>query len=336
MKRVFVLSLILSLFVALMGCGEEPAGPSETGPEPVKAETIFASIGTGGMSGVYYPTGGNIARMVNNKKDTYGVNLKVESTNGSVFNINAVLAGDMELGIAQSDRQYQAYKGLAEWEQYGAQDKLRSVFSLYVEAVTLVAADDANIKSLADLKGKRVNIGDPGSGMRQNVTDCLKDAGIDPETDIKAESVKAAEGPSLLQDNRIDAFFYTVGHPNGTISEATVGRRKVHFVPIEVTDELLERNPYYVRTRIPIKEYPQATNEADVVTFGMKATVVTSADVDGRVIEAVTTEVFENLEEFKTLHPAYGILTAEDMLQGMTAPFHPAAEAYFKSKGLME
>ncbi len=336
MKRIITLSLMIGLMIGLMGCGDEGAGPTRSGDDSGQVETIFASIGTGGMSGVYYPTGGNIARMVNNKKDIYGVNLKVESTNGSVFNINAVLAGDMELGIAQSDRQYQAYKGLAEWKQYGAQEKLRSVFSLYVEAVTLVAADDANIKSLADLKGKRVNIGDPGSGMRQNVTDCLKDAGIDPDTDIQAESVKAAEGPSLLQDNRIDAFFYTVGHPNGTISEATVGRRKVHFVPIEVTDALLERNPYYVRTRIPMKEYPQATNEGDVVTFGMKATVVTSADVDDRVINAVTTEVFENLEEFKALHPAYGILTTEEMLEGMTAPLHPAAEAYFKEKGLLE
>ena len=191
------------------------------------------------------------------------------------------------------------------------------------------------IRDIRDLKGKRVNIGNPGSGQRQNSIDALQAVGLDYEKDLQAESVKAAEAPGLLQDGRIDAFFYTVGHPSGAFKEATAGVRKVRFVPITGIDELLAKYPYYAKSFVPVKEYPGAENEGDVETFGVKATLVTSAKVPDHVVYAVTKEVFENLEEFKGLHPAYSVLTKEDMLEGLSAEIHPGAMKYYKEAGLI-
>jgi TRAP transporter TAXI family solute receptor len=200
--------------------------------------------------------------------------------------------------------------------------------------VTLVAAEDAGIKTLADLKGKRVNIGNPGSGQRQNSIDALEAAGINFETDLTAESVKAAEAPGLLQDGRIDAFFYTVGHPSGAIKEATAGARKVAIIPITGIEGLLAKSPFYAKSYVPMDQYPGAVNQGDVETFGVKATLVTSAKVPDNVVYAITKEVFENFDEFKKLHPAFAILTKQSMLEGLSAPIHPGAMRYYKEAGL--
>jgi len=326
MKRIGLLTLIATICLAL---------GLMVSPTPVVAKMTFVTIGTGGITGVYYPTGGAICRIVNKKRKVYGLRCTVESTGGSVFNVNAIMADDLEFGVVQSDRQYQAMKGLAEWKDKGPQKDLRAVFTIHPESVTLVAADDAGIKSINDLRGKRVNIGNPGSGQRQNSIDALTNAGINYKKDLKAEGVKAAEAPGLLQDGRIDAFFYTVGHPSGAIKEATAGRRKVHFVPISGLDKLVKKYPTYMKLTIPIKLYPGATNTKDVSTFGVKATFVTSAKVPDRVVYAVTKEVFDNFEDFKKLHPAYQVLTKQNMLEGMSAPIHPGAMKYYKEAGLM-
>jgi TRAP transporter TAXI family solute receptor len=302
----------------------------------VEAQRAFVTIGTGGVTGVYYPAGGAISRVVNKKYDEYKLKVTVESTGGSVFNINAVLSGDLEFGIAQSDRQYQAYKGEAEWKDRGAQTDLRAVFALHSEAVTLLAADDTGISTIFDLKGKRVNIGEPGSGNRGNAIDALASAGLDWEKDLVAEGIKPVESAKLLLDGRIDAYFYTVGHPNGSFMEATAGTRKVHFVPIESVDELIRKYPFYAKTVIPVALYPNATNTRDVPTYGVKATLVTSAKVPERVVYIVTKELFENLEEFKGLHPAFGALTKENMLEGNSAPYHDGALKYYREVGLMK
>jgi TRAP transporter TAXI family solute receptor len=272
--------------------------------------------------------------MVNKKRKEYGIRATVESTGGSVFNVNAVMSGDLDFGIVQSDRQYQAWNGLAEWKDKGPQKNLRAVFSIHPESVTLVAADDAGIKTMQDLRGKRVNIGNPGSGQRQNSIDALRNAGLDYQKDVIAEGAKAAEAPGLLQDGRIDAFFYTVGHPSGAIKEATAGKRKVHFVPITGLDKLLKKYPYYAAAYIPIKFYPGATNKEDVPTFGVKATFVTSIKVPDKVVYVITKEVFDNFEQFKKLHPAYSVLTKKGMLEGLSAPIHPGAMKYYKEVGL--
>jgi len=297
-------------------------------------EQTFVTIGTGGITGIYYPTGGAIAKMINQKRKKYGIRCTVESTSGSVFNINAIMSGDLEFGVVQSDRQYQAVNGLAEWENMGKQTSLRSVFSIHPESITLVAAMDANIMDIRDLIGKRVNIGNPGSGQRQNSIDALSAVGINFETDILAEGIKAAEAPGLLQDGRIDAFFYTVGHPSGAIKEATAGKRKVRFASIKGIDALLNKYPYYTKAYIPIRYYPGIDNKEDVPTFGVKATLVTSAKVSENVVYAITKEVFENFSAFKKLHPSYQVLTKKSMLEGLTAPIHPGAMKYYKEAGL--
>jgi TRAP transporter TAXI family solute receptor len=301
---------------------------------PVEAKTTFVTIGTGGITGVYYPTGGAIAKIVNKKRKTYGIRCTVESTPGSVFNVNAIMADDIEFGVVQSDRQYQAVNGLAEWQEKGPQTDLRAVFSVHPESVTLVATSKSGINEIGDLKGKIVNIGNQGSGQRQNAIDALETAGLNYATDIKAESVKAAEAPGLLQDGRLDAFFYTVGHPSGAIKEATAGAIKVRLINIPNIDALLQKYPYYTASFVPVKLYPGAQNDRDIDTFGVKATVVTSVKIPDHVVYALTKEVFENHEAFKKLHPAYQVLTKEGMLEGLSAPLHPGALKYFIEAGL--
>ena len=323
-KSLISILVILSVFMMSCGGGDKDAKPSRT----------FVTIGTGGVTGVYYPTGGAISKIVNKKFEEYNLKVTVESTGGSVFNVNAIMAGDLEFGIVQSDRQSQAYNGEAEWADAGKQDKLRAVFSIHPESVTILAAEDAGINSIMDLKGKTVNIGNPGSGNRGNAIDALENAGINWETDINAEGLKASEAAKMLQDNRIDAYFYTVGHPSGSFKEATAGRRKVKFVSITDIDGLLEKFSYYAKSEIPVEFYPNAQNTENVPTYGVKATLCTSSDVSDDVVYAVTKEVFENFEEFKTLHPAYSTLTKESMLDGLSAPIHDGAMKYFKEVGL--
>jgi TRAP transporter TAXI family solute receptor len=325
-KVVFLLAVIMAFSVIAAGVA----------PEQVQAKTDFYTIGTGGVTGVYYPTGGAIARIVNKKKDEYNMRLTVESTGGSVYNINAIMSGDLDFGVVQSDRQYQAINGLAEWKDKGPQKDLRALFSVHPESITLVAGSDTGVNTIADLKGKHVNIGNPGSGQRQNSIDALAAVGIDSEKDIKAESVKAAEAPGLLQDGRIDAFFYTVGHPSGAIKEATSGARAVKFVPVVLPDSFFEKFPYYAPSYVPVDQYPAAENKENVNTFGVKATFVTHSRISNDVAYALVKEVFENFEEFKKLHPAYAVLTKEGMMQGLSAPLHPGAKKYFMEAGLIK
>lgn len=321
MKKSLLLSLSLAL-VALftLSCNKK----------------AFVTIGTGGVTGVYYPTGGAISRMLNKKSAEYKIKATVQSTGGSVYNINAVMAGQLDFGIAQSDRQYLAYMGKAQWKGK-AQKDLRSVFSIYPEIVTLVATDKSGIKTIKDMKGKHINLGNPGSGQLTNSLDIMKALGW-KETDIKAEKAKAVEAPGLLQDERIDGFFYTVGHPNGSMKEASSGRIKVRFVAIDgpEMDALIKKLPYYAKAMIPVKFYPNSLSKTDVPSIGVKATLITSAKTSEKAVYALTKEVFENFEAFKKLHPAYSNITKESMFKGLTAPIHKGALKYFKEAGLMK
>lgn len=339
MKQLFPLIMAMVMAMTFTACGKDERGGGDTaGPDQrdVQApEPTLVTIGTGGITGIYYPTGGAIAHMVNNKRDTYHIHCVVEATGGSVFNVNAVMAGDLQFGVVRSDRQYQALKGTAEWAQKGPQKKLRAVFSIYPESVTLVAAVDAGIKNIQDLKGKRVYLGGAGTGAFKNATTALETAGIDYEVDLKPETATPAEVPELLQQGRIDAFFYTVGHPDAAIGDAVAGARKVRFVPIAGIDGLLARSPFYARSTIPVKAYPGVQNSTDVVTFGVKATLVASADTPDQVVYAITREVFENLDAFRKRHPAFSDLTEKGMLEGLSAPIHPGARKYYMEAGLM-
>lgn len=310
------------------------AAMAVAGGEAMAARQTFVTIGTGGITGVYYPTGGAIAKIVNAKKDVYKVRASVESTGGSKFNINAIASKDLDFGIAQADTQYMAYNGKGPWAGQPVK-KLRAVFALAPEAVTFIAAEDSGIKSIKDVKGKIVNLGDPGSGNRVNAMDIFTAAGIVPGKDFHDEKLKPADAPRVMQDGRIDGFFYTVGHPNGNIKEATAGKRKARIVSITGMDKLLKDAPYYAMTTIDMSQYPDATNAKEKVeTIGMLATLVTNADVPNDVVYAITKEVMTNLDQFRKLHPALASLTQKSMLEGLTAPIHPGAMKYYKEVGL--
>ena len=296
----------------------------------------FLSIGTGAVTGIYYPTGGAICRMINKNIKILRIKATVEATAGSVYNVNAVLSGDLEFGVVQSDRQFQAFHGLSEWKHRGPQLKLRSVFSIHPETVILLATAKSGIRQIQDLKNKRVNLGNPGSGPLQNARDALAAFSIS-EKELHAEYIKAVEAPGLLLDERIDAFFYTVGNPNGNIKEATSGRIQVRFIPLAgpPINSLIQKHPYYAPAKIPIHHYPKAANQYDVPTFGVKGTLVTSTDVDEDLVYAVTKEIFDHLEEFKSLHPAYSSLSKKSMVTGLSAPLHRGALRYYREKGLI-
>ena len=327
-NRVMIVCVVLILAVFMISCNNAGTG---------KGKTKFLTIGTGGVTGVYYPTGGAISRMINKKFDVYRIKATVESTAGSVYNINSVLSGELDFGIAQSDRQYLAYYGKSkEWTT--PQTGLRSVFSIYPESITMIATDKSGIKTINDIKGKHINLGPAGSGNLVNAQDILAALEIDEKKDIKAEYIKPVESPGLIQDERIDAFFYTVGHPNGNIKESTAGRLKVRLVDIvgEKIDEMLGKFPYYAKSVIPKDFYPTSVNEKDVNTIGVKATLVTSTKISEEAVYAITKEVFENFEDFKSLHPAYKVITKENMLSGLSAPIHKGALKYYKEAGLIK
>jgi hypothetical protein len=205
---------VLMIYIALLLGFFFFTGPASTN---VHAENIYVTIGTGAVAGVYYPTGKAIAKIVNKKGKEHGVQVKVESTGGSVFNVNAIIVGDLEFGIVQSDRQYQAWNGIKDWKDRGPQKKLRSICSFHPESIVLMAGDDTGIETLIDLKGKHINIGNLGSGPRGNAIDAMLSCGIEWRRELSAEGIRAADSAKLLQNGKIDAFFYTVGHPNDSI-----------------------------------------------------------------------------------------------------------------------
>ncbi|KKM79170.1 hypothetical protein LCGC14_1352620 [marine sediment metagenome] len=300
------------------------------------AQEKFVTIGTGGVTGVYYPTGGAICRLVNRGRKDHGIRCSVESTGGSVYNLNAIRGGELEFGVAQSDWQFHALNGTSQFEETGAFEDLRAVFSVHPEPFTLVARADAGIETFDDLKGKRVNIGNPGSGQRGTM-EVLMDAMGWTTDDFKLTSeLQGAEQSQALCDNNIDAMVYTVGHPSGSIQEATTACDSVLVeVSGEAVDKLVADNPYYRTATIPGGMY--RGNDEDTQTFGVGATFVTSATVPEDVVYEVTKAVFENMDQFRGLHPAFADLDPKQMANdGLSAPLHDGAAKYFKEAGLVE
>lgn len=306
------------------------------GAAAASAQQTFIAIGTGGVTGVYYPTGGAICRLVNRDRAEHGIRCGVESTGGSVFNINAIRGGELEFGVAQSDWQYHAYNGSSRFEEQGPMENLRAVFSVHPEPFTVVARADAGITSFEDLKGKRVNVGNPGSGQRGTMEVLMAEMGWTMDDFAVAAELQAAEQSQALCDNNIDAMIYTVGHPSGSIQEATTACDSV-LVPVQndATASLVENNSFYRTATIPGGMYRGTDN--DVTTFGVGATFVTSADVPDEVVYVVVKAVFDNLDQFRALHPAFANLDAAQMANdGLSAPLHPGAERYFREAGLIE
>lgn len=299
----------------------------------------FVTIGTGGVTGVYYPTGGAICRLVNKGKKEHGVRCSVESTGGSVYNLNNIRSGDLDMGIAQSDWQYHAYNGTGKdsFIEAGPFKELRSVFSVHAEPVTIIARADSGIRHVDDLVGKRVNIGNPGSGTEATWTLMWETMGhADAKADLKlAAQLKSPETPQALCDNKIDALFWLVGHPNGLSKEATT---TCDAVMVEVSgpsvDELVKNNSFYRYATIPGGMY--RGNPNDVKVFGVGATLVSSTRTSEQIIYVVTKAVFDNFEAFKKLHPAFANLKESEMIKdALSAPLHDGAVKYYKERGWM-
>ena len=300
------------------------------------ADQRFISIGTGGVTGVYYPTGGAICRLVNKDRKEHGIRCSVESTGGSTYNVNTIRAGELEFGVAQSDVQYHSYNGTGDFASAGPFKELRSVFSVHPEPVTIVARKDAGIANFDDLKGKRVNIGNAGSGTRTTWEIIEKAAGWQ-RSDLKlAAELKSAETGQALCDNKIDAYFWLVGHPAALVQE-TVSTCEANLVNVTgpVFDKLVSENPYYRHASIPGGMYPGNPNETK--TFGVGATFVSSAAVPDDVVYVVAKAVMSNLDDFRKLHPAFANLQAEEMVKAaLSAPLHPGAEKAYKELGLLK
>ncbi|MFC4667378.1 TAXI family TRAP transporter solute-binding subunit [Seohaeicola nanhaiensis] len=300
--------------------------------QAASAEEKFITIGTGGQTGVYFVVGQSICRLVNRETEKTGLKCTAPSTGGSIANINAIKAGDMDMGVAQSDWQYHAYNGTSQFEGQKF-DKLRAVFSVHGEPFTVVARADSGVNTFEDLFGKRVNVGNPGSGQRATMDVVLNAMGKSDKDFALASELKPAEQSAALGDNKVDAIIYTVGHPNGSIQEAT-STVDAKLIPVtgEAIDKLVADNPYYAKAVIPGGLYNGTAD--DVETFGVKATFVTSADVPDDVVYTVVKAVFDNFDRFKGLHPAFANLKEEEMIKdGLSAPLHPGAEKYYKERG---
>lgn len=295
------------------------------------AEQRFVSIGTGGLTGVYYPAGGAICRLVNRLRSGHGVRCLVEATGGSVDNLSGLASGELAFGIVQSDVQANAYLGRARW-QGAAFQSLRAVFSIHAEPVTMLARKDANIHGLSDLAGKRVNIGNPGSGQLATWEIMESEGLVSRKKLATATELKSSEVGQALCGGSIDSYFWLVGHPSA-LTQETISSCDAQLVSIAGSpiDNLLSKYPYYRKAKIPAGMY---NNAEDIETFGVGAIFVTTADMPEEAVYTVVKAVFEGIDDFRKLHPAFALLDEQEMIRdSLIAPLHPGAVKYYKERG---
>ncbi|MBD5771801.1 TAXI family TRAP transporter solute-binding subunit [Marinomonas colpomeniae] len=297
------------------------------------SEVEHFSIGTAGQTGVYYVVGQSICKMVNRETKEHNLRCSAPSTGGSIANLNSIRSGGLNFGTVQSDWQFHALNGTSNFEAAGPYKELRSVFSLHSDIFTLVTRADANIKTFDDLKGKRVNVGNPGSGQRATMLTLMKEKGMTLSDFKLAGELKSAEQSQALCDNKVDAFVMVAGHPVANVKEAT-STCSTHIIDVTgpAVDKLIAQYPYYSEAKIPGGMYEGTPN--DVTTYGLKATLVVSTDTSDKVVYNMVKAVFENFERFKRLHPAFAQLNPEEMITaGLSAPLHNGAVTYYKERG---
>lgn len=293
----------------------------------------FITIGTGGVTGVYYPTGGSICRLVNANRAETGLRCSVEATGGSVYNVRTIRRDELNFGVVQSDVQLDAINGTGAFVDDGPYNGLRALFSIHPEPIHLMARVDAGIDTVPDLAGHRVNIANPGSGTRVLAETLMKYEGLTQDDFALTAELASAEQSSALCDGNIDATVWAAGLPNGSTQEAT-STCAVKLIPLEgpAIDTLLAENLAYAAATIPGGMY--AGNPDDIPSWGPRATFVTSADTPDEVVYAVVSAVFDNLESFKRLHPAFERLDEQEMISsGLTAEIHPGAMKYYTERG---
>jgi TRAP transporter TAXI family solute receptor len=329
------MKIFYSLFCAILCFGLSFSVISEIAPAAFAAEK-FIVIGTAGEHGVYYPAGGAICRLVKRRIKEHGVDCFVESTSGSVYNLNALHDGKFDLALAQTDWLYHAYRGTGEFALNNPDNSLRSVFSLHTEVFTVLARDDSGIATIRDLKNKRIGIGDDGSGMRATTAEVFKAEGWDKNSFAAMLPLKPAEQRKALCSGKVDVLLFATGHPNGNTEDIT-HKCKTHLISVTgpQIDKLLAENPYYLRVSLPGDMYPGSPNTIN--TFGVKAVLVTSDKVPEDTVYQVVKAVFDNLDNFKTLHPVFSTLDKKRMVsEGLIVPLHPGALKYYKEVGLIQ
>ncbi|MEM1288212.1 MAG: TAXI family TRAP transporter solute-binding subunit [Pseudomonadota bacterium] len=299
----------------------------------------FVNIGTAGIGGGYYPTGGFICNVLNRSREAQGHNIRctVESTGGSVANLRSIAAGEMDVAIAQADWLFHAYNGSSRFEEDGANEDLRFVFSLHLDTAHLVAQPGFSAESFADLEGRVVNVGNAGSGTEATMNFVLDRYGTDAESFFgQATRLTSREQAQALCDGNIEAFFYTTGVGASSITEATnTCDATVLAWNDDIIGAMIEEFPYYGQSVIPAETYRGQTQE--VVTWGLPATLVASADADEEIIYNLVRSVFDNFEDFRAQSTLYVAVTREGaVVNGQTVPFHPGAERYFREVGLIE
>jgi len=314
MKKFIALMLAMVMVVMVSACG------GSTGTK--------MTMGTGGTSGTYYGYGGVLGQYIKNNAN---IPVTVVSTDGSKANIQGIAAGNYQLGTVQSDVMAYAWEGTRSFETEGKIDSFRVVAGLYAESVQLVTMDPA-IKSVADLKGKSVSIGAPGSGVYFNAIDVLTAAGL-TEEDIKAQYQSFADSADALKDGKIDAAFIVAGAPTPAITELCT-TNSAYLVPIDgaVASKLMADCPFYTTYTIPAGTY--AGQEADVTTVTVKATLIVSADATEDDVYNLTKAIFDNIEAITAENAKGAELSIENATSGMTAPFHAGAAKYFAEKGV--
>jgi TRAP transporter TAXI family solute receptor len=301
----------------------------------VGAQQKFITVGTAAVSGLYYVVGGAVCRLMNKERKKTGIRCSSESTPGSVYNVNALESGDIDFGVVQSDIHYHAVKGDGTFKDAGPGKNLRSVFSVYPDALNLLARPELDVHSLEDLKGKRFNAGNKGSGQRASIEELLQKLGMTYSDFAAVTEFDGDDQARGLCENKFDGFFYDVAHPSAAIHDATTlcGSKLVPLSGPKV-DELVKERPYYSHFTIPGGMYPN--NPDPIETYGPRATLMTSSKTPEQTVYLLVKSVFENFDEFKKLHPIFKNLKKEDMVQvGLTAPLHPGAIKYFRESGLL-
>jgi TRAP transporter TAXI family solute receptor len=299
------------------------------------AKLPFLTIGTGNTTGVYYSAGHAVAKVYNPNGAEYGFLMDAEASNGSVENINKVLDGTWAFGIAQADMLFKAQEGLLSWQ--GTPHKnLRAVAALYTEAVLFVTRADQEIRTMADLRGKTLNIGAPGSSDQENALLILDAAGLKPETDLTIKEEETVDASDLLEEGNIDAYIYTVGHPNMSIREAAVSGRKIRLVPIDppLVEEYARKRSYLIKTKVDTAYYPGLDAQGDIYTLGTKAILFTKADMPAATVTAVVSELIDNFDRFRRQHPAFAEVELDELGRDTVVPLHPGAEAVYREHGL--
>lgn len=351
MKKKFsaAMAIMLTCAMALTACSSKPAetaapttaapaGDTTTAaaadattaaPAPAGPATKI-TMGTGGTTGTYYAFGGVISNVLNGKN--VGVNINVTSTGASKANIFLVNDGEADMAIVQNDVMDYAYNGSDLFADEGATTGFSTVAALYAEVCQVVASGD--LKEIGDLKGKRVSVGDAGSGVEFNARQILEAYGITFD-DIQVNNLGFGDSAEALKDGKIDAFFCTAGAPTTAIVElATTNSINLLEIDDEHAKALSDAHPFYTTYPIPGGSYKGVDN--DVQTVAVKATIIASPKLSDDVVYNFTKALFDNKDEIASTHSKGEELDPEYAVSGISVPFHPGAEKYFKEIGAIK